>query len=596
MAKDQSSTIREIVKEYGSDRNRLMDIALKVQSQVGHFSEDTMETIAQTLNIPLVEVRDMVSFYSFFSHEDEGTNVIRLCNAVVEKMHGAEQVAAAFEKELKTTFGNTTKDGKVALKYTACMGMSDQAPSALVNGIPVTRICPEDVPGIVKDIKKGKKYTAEKLSSSIPTGQVETNLMKEGPVVFAPMEHGAAIRSAINKSPEDVINDITASGLRGRGGAGFPTGMKWNFCRKSEGKEHFIICNADEGEPGTFKDRVILTEAADLLFEGMTVAGYAIGATQGYLYLRGEYAYLLGFLEQILEQRRHIGLLGKNIAGKQGFDFDIRIQLGAGAYICGEESGLIESLEGKRGAPRDRPPFPVTFGYMQQPTSVNNVETLCSAARVLEKGADWFKKIGTKDSTGTKVLSISGDCKHPGVYEVDFGISIDDMLDMVGADHPQAVQIGGPSGSCVAPKDYGRNICFEDIATGGSVIIIGKERNLLEIVKEFTEFFCEESCGWCAPCRAGTTLILEMLDKVLSGRGSSQDLDMLKKVGETIEKMSRCGLGQTAANPILTTLQNFRGLYEDMCKTDDYIPPFDYEKAIAIGVEIAGREPVEEEE
>jgi [NiFe] hydrogenase diaphorase moiety large subunit len=505
-------------------------------------------------------------------------------------------VAKAFEKNLGISFGATTDDKKITLKYTPCMGMSDQPPSALINCIPVTKICPEDVPGIIEDIKKGSKYSYEKRASSIPAAQVETNLMKEGEVIFSPMERGAAVRSAAIRTPDEVIDEITNSGLRGRGGAGFPTGMKWGFCRKAKGKAHYIICNADEGEPGTFKDRVILTEAPDLLFEGMTVAGYAIGAKEGLLYLRGEYAYLLGYLEQILENRRHLGLLGKNIVAKEDFDFDIRIQLGAGAYICGEESSLIESLEGKRGAPRHRPPFPVTDGYMDQPTSVNNVETLCCAARVLDRGAVWFKQLGTKDSTGTKALSVSGDCKSPGVYEIELGIAIDGLLEMVGADHPQAVQIGGPSGTCVAPKDFGRKICFEDIATGGSVIIFGKKRNLLEIVKEFTEFFNDESCGWCTPCRAGTTIILKMLGKILEGKGSTQDLEMLKKVGNTIKTMSRCGLGQSAANPILTTLQNFRNLYEDLCKTDEYIPPFNYEKAIAVGVEIAGRNPVEEEE
>jgi [NiFe] hydrogenase diaphorase moiety large subunit len=596
MAQDQGSTIKQIVKDFGNDRHRLMDIALNVQTQFGYISDNAMETIAQALGIPFVEVRDMVSFYTFLDRKEEGKNVIRLCDAVVERMHGMDLVAQAFEKELGIPFGQTTKDGSISLKYTACLGMSDQPPSALINGLPLTRICPEDVPGIVKDIKGGKKYTREKLQGAIPSSQVETNLRKPGEVIFAPMERGAAIREAINRPPEAVIDQITQSGLRGRGGAGFPTGMKWSFCRKAKGKEHYLICNADEGEPGTFKDRVILTDAPDLLFEGMTVAGYAIGAKEGYLYLRGEYAYLLGFLEQVLEQRRHVGLLGRNIAGKQGFDYDIRIQLGAGAYVCGEESSLIESLEGKRGAPRDRPPFPVTYGYLEQPTSVNNVETLCCAARVLEKGPDWFRKIGTKDSTGTKVLSVSGDCARPGVYEVALGITIDELLDMTGADHPQAVQIGGPSGTCVAAKDFGRKICFEDIATGGSVIIIGKQRNLLDIVKSFTEFFNDESCGWCAPCRAGTTLILQMLDKILEGRGSTLDLAELQKVGNTIKKMSRCGLGQTAANPILTTLQNFRGLYEALCKTDEFMPPFEYEKAIAAGVEIAGREPVEEEE
>ena len=596
MAQDQSSTIKQIVKEFSSDRNRLMDIALKVQNQLGFISEDSMETMAKALGIPLVEVRDMVSFYSFFSREKEGGNVIHLCNAVVEKMYGMDLVANAFEKNLGIPFGSTTKDGKITLKYTPCIGMSDQPPSVLINCIPVTKICPEDVAGIIEEIKKGSRYSCEKRTSSIPAAQVETNLKKEGEVIFSPMERGVAIRSATIRTPETVIDELTKAGLRGRGGAGFPTGMKWSFCRKAKGGAHYIICNADEGEPGTFKDRVILTEAPDLLFEGMTVAGYALGAKEGILYLRGEYTYLVGYLEQILENRRHLGLLGKNVVGKEGFDFDIRIQLGAGAYVCGEESSLIESLEGKRGAPRHRPPFPVTDGYLHQPTAVNNVETLCCAARILEKGADWFKQFGTKDSTGTKLLSVSGDCKYPGVYEVEFGIAIDNLLQMVGADHPQAVQIGGPSGTCVAPKDFGRKICFEDIATGGSVIIFGKKRNLLEIVKQFTEFFNEESCGWCVPCRTGTTLILKVLDKILEGRGSTQDLAMLEKVGNTIKKMSRCGLGQTAANPILTTLRNFRKLYEDLCKTDEYIPPFDYEKAIAVGVEIAGRDPVEEEE
>jgi [NiFe] hydrogenase diaphorase moiety large subunit len=596
MAIDQSVTIKKIASNYDNDRNRLMDIALNVQDRLGYISEDSMETLSKILGIPLVEVRDMVSFYSFLSREKDGKSTVHLCNAVVERMHGMEQVREAFEKTLDTRFGTVTTDSMISLKYTSCIGMSDQAPSALINGIPVTNISPEDVPRIVRDIKKGERYTAEKLRSSHPSGQVHKNLMKEGSVIFSPMERGTAIRAAVNITPEEVISTITQSGLRGRGGAGFPTGMKWLFCRKAKGDSHYIICNGDEGEPGTFKDRVILTECPDLLFEGMTVAGYALGATQGFLYLRGEYAFLLGFLEQVLEGRRQLGLLGTNIVGKEGFEFDIRIQLGAGAYICGEESSLIESLEGKRGAPRHRPPFPVTSGYLGQPTSVNNVETLCCAARILEKGAEWFKVIGTKDSTGTKLLSVSGDCKHPGVYEVEFGTTIDAVLQMAGAVNAQAVQVGGPSGSCVAPIDFGRRISYEDIATGGSIIVFGPGRDLLSIVREFMEFFNEESCGWCTPCRAGTTIILKMIDKILQGKGSKKDIDELRSVANTIKKMSRCGLGQTAANPILTTLKNFRKLYSQKCASEEYIPPFDYQRAIAAGIEIAGREPVDEED
>lgn len=588
-----SNSIKSIVAEVGKDRGRLMDIALKVQDQFGYISEDSMEEIAGALNIPLVEVRDAVTFYSFLHTRPTGKNIVRLTNAAVENMFGAPSVAAAFEKEVGVPFGRTTSDGSITLEHTACIGMSDQPPSALINGVPVTKICPEDVPGIVKKLKKNGAYSPDERGAADPSSLVEDNLCKEGPVVFAPFKNGTGIRAAVNKTPEEVISVITESRLRGRGGAGFPTGMKWNFCRKSKGDAHYLICNADEGEPGTFKDRVILTRAADLMFEGMTVAAYAIGAKEGFLYLRGEFAYLVSHLEKVLERRRHLGLLGKNIAGQEGFDFDIRIQLGAGAYVCGEESGLIESLEGKRGAPRDRPPFPVTKGYKNQPTSVNNVETFCCAARILEQGAGWFTRMGTKDSTGTKLLSISGDCESPGVYEVEYGLTIDDMLEMAGAGDAQAVQVGGASGTCVAPKDFGRAICFEDLPTGGSMMIFGKNRDLLHIVRELSEFFVEESCGWCVPCRAGTPLLLSLFDKILQGRGSTSDLAELESLGQTIKKMSRCGLGQTAANPILTTLQNFRNLYT---VTDEFVPLFDYEKALAPGIEIAGRQPVHEEE
>jgi [NiFe] hydrogenase diaphorase moiety large subunit len=372
--------------------------------------------------------------------------------------------------------------------------------------------------------------------------------------------------------------------------------MKWKFCRQAKGDDHYVICNADEGEPGTFKDRVILTETPDLVFEGMTIAGYALGAKKGLFYLRAEYQYLYRYLQKVLSHRRHIGLLGSHIGGKEGFDFDIRIQLGAGAYICGEESSLIESLEGKRGAPRDRPPFPVTKGYKDQPSSVNNVETYCCVSRVLAEGADWFSQFGTKDSTGTKLFSVSGDCKKPGVYELEFGITIDDLLQLVEGEDAQAVQVGGPSGNCIAPKDFGRKLCFEDLSTGGSIIVFGPKRNMLEIVRDFTEFFIEESCGWCVPCRVGTTLILKKLDQILEGKATNQDLDELEKLGTTVKNMSRCGLGQSAANPILTTLKNLPNIYAGLIKSEDFVPPFDFEKALAEGIELAGRQPVWEGE
>ncbi|MBN2311806.1 MAG: NAD(P)H-dependent oxidoreductase subunit E [Candidatus Hydrogenedentes bacterium] len=595
MAEDYAKLVNETVEKFGKDRGRLMDIARALHAELGHLSEDTIGLVADALGIHRVEVRDMASFYAFFSREPKGRATIRLCNAVVERMKGADEVAKAFEEAVGCSFGETSEDGKISLEYTPCIGMSDQPPSALVNGVVLTRIRPQDVPGIVAALRKGEGG-GRLHEGGYESSEVELNLRQTGPVVFAPMERGAAIRKAVNMTADDVINELNRARVRGRGGAGFPTAMKWDFCRKAEADAHYVVCNGDEGEPGTFKDRVILTEQADLLFEGMTVAGYAIGAQEGFLYLRGEYEYLIGHLQQTLAKRRRLGLLGENICGREGFNFDIRIQLGAGAYVCGEESALIESLEGKRGAPRDRPPFPVQKGYLSRPSSVNNVETLCCAARIIEHGADWFAAMGTKDSTGTKLLSVSGDCERPGVYELEYGITVEKLLELVGADGAQAVQIGGPSGQCLAPKDFGRAISFEDVPTGGSVIVFGPERNLLECMRQFIEFFVDESCGWCAPCRVGTTLLLKQLEKVLEGKGTRADLDQLERLGVTVKTMSRCGLGQTAANPILTTLRNFPDLYDNLIKPGDFIPSFDLKKAIAESCAITGRNPELEEE
>ncbi len=591
MAEDYAAIIKEIVEQHGKDRGRLMDIARAVHAKVGCLCEDIIGQIADALGIHRVEVRDMVSFYSFLRPGTTGKTKVRLCNSVVERMQGADEVAKAFEEAAGISFGETTADGAISLEYTACIGMSDQAPSALVDGQVLTNIRPEDVPKIVDAIREGKLR-----HGGADQTEVELNLRQPGAVIFAQMERGEAVRKAVNMTSEDVINELNKARVRGRGGAGFPTAMKWDFCRKAAGDVHYVVCNADEGEPGTFKDRVILTERADLLFEGMTVAGYAIGAKEGFLYLRGEYAYLLPHLEQVLAKRRRAGLLGEDVCGRDGFNFDIRIQMGAGAYICGEESALIESMEGKRGAPRDRPPFPVQKGYQDLPTSVNNVETLCCAARILEKGSDWFSSMGTKDSTGTKLLSISGDCDRPGVYEVEYGITIEKMLDMVGAQNPQAVQIGGPSGQCMAPKDFARSIAFEDLPTGGSTIIFGQERNLLECMRQFMDFFVEESCGWCAPCRVGTTTLLTLFEKILDGKGTKADLKRLEELATTVKTMSRCGLGQTAANPILTTLRNFSGLYDSLIKDEEYISSFDLSKSIQEACAITGRDAELEEE
>jgi [NiFe] hydrogenase diaphorase moiety large subunit len=603
MSEKPSTSIKEICNKFSNDNARLMDIAIAVQKEFGCVSGESIDLIAKEISTPRVEVESLVSFYSFLSEEPKGSIVIRVCDDIIDRMSGSERVAQVFSEELGIGFGETTEDGKVTLEYTPCIGMSDQSPAALINDTVVTNLGSDKVRRIVKMLKDGVAPDNFKFrlgdgnnSNDLIKSMVNSNIRRKDDVLFAfaDITHNAGLEKALALSPVEVINEIKTARLRGRGGAGFPTGMKWEFTRSADGDEKYIICNADEGEPGTFKDRVILTECADLLFEGMTIAGYAIGATQGILYLRGEYAYLLPYLESVLERRRLGNSLGNNVTGKEGFDFDIRIQMGAGAYICGEETALISSCEGLRGDPKNRPPFPAQKGYLQKPTSVNNVETLCCVVRILDKGAAWFDKIGTKGSAGTKLLSVSGDCQSPGVYEFPLGITIRDLLKEAGASNTAAVQVGGPSGQMIGEDEFDRTICFDDLSTGGSIMIFGPERNILEVADYFMEFFVEESCGYCTPCRVGNVLMKQTLENIMAGKGTPDDLDMLEEIGEVVKISSRCGLGQTSPNPILTTLKNFRKTYEDLVKedADGFQPSFDINEVLKVSETITGRKSV----
>jgi [NiFe] hydrogenase diaphorase moiety large subunit len=421
---------------------------------------------------------------------------------------------------------------------------------------------------------------------------VTDNLNRRGAVIFADYTSGDALKKLTTLSPKEVIDSVKNSNLRGRGGAGFPTGLKWEFCTKSKAPERYLLCNADEGEPGTFKDRVILTEIPHLLFEGMIIAGYSIGAKEGILYLRKEYEYLKKYLEAQLEDFRKKGWLGAKALGIEGFDYDIRIQFGAGAYVCGEESALIESSEGKRGEPRNRPPFPVQVGYLNAPTVVNNVETLCAVVKIVLNGADWYKSMGTKETAGTKLLSISGDVRYPGVFEIEWGMTVREMLEMAGAVDTKAVVVGGPSGRIIGENEFERTISYEDLPTGGAMIVVGNHRKILDVVLNFTNFFIEESCGSCVPCRYLTVILRNKLNKIVEGKGIARDLDDLANWGRQMKNANRCGLGQTAANPILTSLENFRSEYEARIeKGKVFGSQFDLEKAILESSRAVGRFP-----
>jgi [NiFe] hydrogenase diaphorase moiety large subunit len=560
-----------------------------------------MDLIAEAVGTKRVEVESAVTFYSVLSKEKKGSVVIRLCHDIIDCMQGCDRVAQAFSEELGIAVGETTPDGAISLEYTACMGMCDQGPAALINDVVLTHLSSDRARRIVKELRDHmlphrlvKNFGDGNNADHLVQAMVVNNVRRVGPVIFAPLEPGQALRKALAMSPVEVIRDLKTARLRGRGGAGFPTGLKWEFTRKASGRKRYVLCNADEGEPGTFKDRVILTEQADMLFEGMTIGGYAVGAEDGILYLRGEYAYLRPFLEDVLLLRRDKGLLGRAVCGKEGLNFDIRIQMGAGAYICGEETALISSCEGMRGDPKNRPPFPAQKGYLDCPTVVNNVETFCCVARILEKGPGWFAQLGSKGSPGTKLLSISGDCRSPGVYELPFGITLREVLELAGGADAVAVQVGGPSGQMVGPAQYGRTICYDDLATGGSIMVFGPERNVLEVARSFMDFFIYESCGYCTPCRVGNVLLGQRLEAILGGRGEPGDLAYLEELGEAVRATSRCGLGQTSPNPILTTLKNFRPVYEALVKdaTDGRQSTFDLASALEEAEAIAGRKSV----
>ncbi len=602
------ATVRSVTQRYNHDKNRLMDILLDYQAEEGFLSDDVMDDVAEALDIARVDVEQTVSFYHFFERESRGKYTVYLNNSVVAYMMGRDRIARCFEEEAGIPFNSVTPDGLIGLYDTACIGMSDQEPAAIINGVVFTRLTPFRVRELVRDMKAGKDLEEMRVAeygdgmndSRLLQTTVNNNIMKKGAVILSDYEPGTALMKLKQEriSPEGVIATIKNSGIRGRGGAGFPTGLKWEYCRRVPAENRYIFCNADEGEPGTFKDRVILTEKPRLVVEGMTLAAYAVGATRGILYVRHEYRYMKAYLEGILASLRAEGWLGENIGGKKGFTFDIRIQFGAGAYVCGEESALIESAEGKRGEPRDRPPFPVEVGYKGLPTVVNNVETLCACVKIINNGIDWYRNLGTENSTGTKLLSISGDCRFPGIYEIEWGFNVSDILDMVGAEpgDVQAVQVGGPSGSCIGPDEFDRELSYEDLATGGSLIIFNKTRDILkDVVLNFIDFFIDESCGSCVPCRALTRMYKITLEKIIAGHGKLKDIKDMLSWAEMM-KANRCGLGQTAANPILTTIKNFREKYEELITEEEtgYVSSFDLKKAVLDYCEAAKRDVYQE--
>lgn len=564
----------------------LLQILIAAQEHYGYIHTDAIDYLSDALQLPRAKIEGVAGFYSFLYLKPQGDYRVLFSDNITDRMLGNMDLMTQLCSQLWIEPSKVSEDGLLCVNTTSCTGLCDQGPAMLVNNIAInhlteTRI--NEISELIRERVPVSGWPAEFFA-------IEDNIRRRDVLLDSQFQSGSALKALLQRGSDETLQEIKASRLRGRGGAGFSTGMKWEFCRDATGDAHYVVCNADEGEPGTFKDRVLLNSYADLVFEGMTLCARVIGAKRGFLYLRGEYRYLLEHLQAVLQHRRQKNMLGNNILGNSDFNFDIEIHLGAGAYICGEESALIESLEGKRGTPRNRPPFPVTHGYLNQPTVVNNVETFAATSLISLNGGAWYAGIGTETSSGTKILSVSGDCAHPGLYEYPFGVTVAQVLSDCGAQNTQAVQISGASGICLAPNEFNRRIAFDDIPTAGAFMVFDQRRDMFEVARNFVHFFAHESCGFCTPCRVGTSLLSNMMDKLAHGHGSPYDFAEIEKLNLLLQSTSHCGLGHSACNPVLDTIAKFRPAYDKRLACKGYVPAFDLDRALTQARQMTGRD------
>ena len=515
---------------------------------------------------------------------------VLVCGGTGCTSSGSQQIIETLEKEIAVQ--GLTDEVKVV--RTGCFGLCALGPIMIVypEGCFYSRVNVEDIPEIVSEhLLKGRIVTRLLYDETVEKDEVkslnETDFYKKQVRValrncgvinpesideYIAFDGYQALAKCLTEyTPDQVIQVITDSGLRGRGGGGFPTGRKWALCAPNKAPQKYVVCNADEGDPGAFMDRSVLEGDPHCIVEAMAIAGYAIGATKGFVYVRAEYPIAVRRLQIAIDQAREAGLLGKDIFGS-GFDFDMEIRLGAGAFVCGEETALMTSIEGNRGEPRPRPPYPAVKGLFGCPTVENNVETFANVPQIILRGADWFASMGTEKSKGTKVFALGGKIKHTGLVEIPMGTTLREIVEEIGGGVPngkkfKAAQTGGPSGGCIPASlidteiDYDNLIAMGCMMGSGGLIVMDEDNCMVDIAKFFLEFTVDESCGKCTPCRVGTKRLLEKLEKITSGNGTLEDLDEMEALCHYIKQNSLCGLGQTAPNPVLSTLKFFRDEY-----------------------------------
>lgn len=520
---------------------------------------------------------------------DQYSHTINVCMAAGCVSSQSDQVKEALEKEI----ADKELGHRCHVRQTGCMGLCANGPLVHINPeepdsmVMYQNVTADDAPEIVAALDK-KPVARLLCDTDVPFFNRQTKIVLENSGLIDPERieeyiardgYQALLTAITEMTPGEVIDEIIASGLRGRGGGGYPTGLKWTTVAKADGDTKYIICNADEGDPGAFMDRSVLESDPHRILEGMAIAGYALGARQGYIYVRGEYPLAIARLKTAIRQARRVNMLGSNIGGTM-FAFHIDIRLGAGAFVCGEETALIASIEGKRGTPRPRPPYPAELGLWGQPTLINNVETFANVPPIIRNGGDWYASIGTPTSKGTKVFALAGSINNTGLIEVPMGMPLREIIYEIGggiSDGRQckAIQTGGPSGGCIpeayldTPVDYESLAKLGSIMGSGGLIVMDETSSMVDVARYFMEFCMTESCGKCVPCRVGTVHMHDLLEKFSRGEATPRDLELLQELCDMVRDMSLCGLGQTAPNPVVSTLRYFRNEYDECISSDE---------------------------
>ena len=556
-----------LAKYEGRGREALLPALWDVQGACGSINPEQVHRISHLLRVPEADIFGVIGFYTLFHDEPTGRRIIRVCTDPTCALAGADDVLRDVCARLGISPDETTTDGEYTVEHSPCLGLCDYAPAALASARGEADIA---LPNVSVAGLLGE-WQGEYFKPAGDDASVLLNpRLDAAPETLAEYGDYKALRQAITEmTPEAVIAQVEAAGLIGRGGAAFPTGLKWKFTRGAGGDIKYVVCNADESEPGTFKDRVLMEHRPHLLLEGIALAAYSVGTDKAWIFIRGEYPKATAILDRAIHEAEAAGLLGGAIMGSD-FALDIELRRGAGAYICGEETALFEAIEGKRGFPRMKPPYPTTFGLFGMPTAVNNVETLCAVPGIIERGADWFKAIGAEGSAGTKLVSVSGHVARAGVYEIEPGITLRAFLhDVCGGviGELQAVLMGGAAGTFLKPEDIDVRLTFEDLSEVGStfgsgaIMVFNQTTDLRDVLKRLGRFFQHESCGKCFPCQLGTQRQVEILERMDAPQ--ADDAERLLDIGVTMTEASICGLGHTAGIAVMSAIEKFPELFQE---------------------------------